>query len=110
MIIADWKIMHRTKVCVNKFLTKQTNWKSNENKKKKAKAKTYQLYIAKEIDYTDSLKKKSNLSFEISKSNSMLERNKEQNREPVLCHDVNSELVPITNTMCDPDLHISVKL
>lgn len=40
----------------------------------------------------------------------MLERNKEQNREPVSRHDVNSELVPITNTTCDPDLHISVKL
>lgn len=49
--------MYQTKVYVNKFLTKQTNWKSNENKKRKQNTKTYQLYIAKEIDHTDRLKK-----------------------------------------------------
>lgn len=46
---------------------------------------------------------------EISKSNSMLERNKEQNTKPASSHDVNSQLAPMTNTVCAPDLHISVE-
>lgn len=46
----------------------------------------------------------------ISKSNSVLERNKGQNIKLVSCHGVNSELVPMRNAVCGPDLHILLKL